>query len=77
MSTVTEWYRKVSFDFYNQEVTGALSNNEGSVKRREWESDKSEINRWQGIMPFRKSRLEGKQKSGIVMGGLGNKGKSI
>lgn len=38
---MTEWYRKVSFDFSNQEVIGAFSNNEGSVEEWEWESDKS------------------------------------
>lgn len=33
MSTVTEWCRKVSFDFSDQEVIGALGISDVSVER--------------------------------------------
>ena len=33
---MTEWYRKVSFGFSDQEVIGALAITEGSRERWEW-----------------------------------------
>lgn len=59
MSTVTEWYRKVSFDFSDQEVFGALGISDGSVERWEWEPDKIGMIRRQGIGPSGKPLLKG------------------
>lgn len=47
MSKATEWYRKMSFDFSNQEVICVLDISEGSMERWEWEPDKSGMNRRQ------------------------------
>lgn len=41
MSKATEWYRKMSFDFSNQEVIGVLDISEGSMERWEWDEQEA------------------------------------